>query len=136
MKAINSDVAVHDNGFQFYLFLKVKNEINSLIKDLKVVEECIKYHKESKKNTWYDSKTKLHCFGSIEGYLYNSVFTLKEINFIYKEKKSKYDFLIGIAEDSLSSAKKSYENDKTWRVPSGAIDRSDILIDHIDIDDF
>ena len=139
MKAINDEVAIHDDGFQFYLLLNVRAEINKLIKELLDIEKCMEYHKETKLDkecTWYNAKTKLKCWTNLEGYSNYSSFTSKEINSLYKERKSKYDFLIEMAENALTSVKRNYEKDKKWRVPSGLEDRSDILIDHVEIDNF
>ena len=138
MKTINDGTAIHDQGYQFFLLLNFKREINKSIKELIGIEECIKYHIETKAKKdceWYNSKTKLTCWGPIKGYPTNSnKFTSREINAIYKDTKNKYDFLIGIAKESLSDIKKS-EN-QHWRLPYGDANREDILIDHTDIDDF
>lgn len=139
MKTINDGVAIHDAGFQFYLLLNIKKDINDLIKDLINIEECKEYHKErkdDKENTWYNSKTKLRAWGTIKGYERDCEFTLKEINDLYKERKIKYDYLIGMVGESLNEAIASYERGNEWRKPSGAEDRSDVLIDHSELDGF
>jgi len=137
MKTINDGVAIHDAGFQFFLLLNVKQEINKLIKELIEIEDCIKYHnetKEDKENSWYNSKTKLRCWGKVKEYPKNSNFTFREINIIYKETKNKYEFLIGIADRSLNEIKET--GTKNWKPAHGDENRGDIFIDHVDLDDF
>jgi hypothetical protein len=134
VKTINDDVAIHDEGFQFYVLLNLISAINRLIEDLLIIEKCMNCHAEWKKESWYNSKTQVSICESIQGFHFSSKFTYKEISALYKERKAKYDFLIEILVEALADVKKSYEENKRWKPPYGNSDRSDILIEHFELD--
>ncbi len=131
MKVIGKS-AIHDEGFRFYLLLKIESKIESLIKDIKVLQKCIENHDEWKKESWYDSKTAIRISEDIEGYDFTNEFTRIQAVKLLNERKKMYELLIGMAEKSLELAKEytikhpNYEVHKPW---SKDLERINIIVE-------
>lgn len=129
MKKLGKSV-IHDEGFQFFLTIKIKFEIENLIKAINTFEDCIKHHEKCKKEEWYNSKVTFGIYNTVYGYRLGQEFTLLEAKKIRDKFKIKYDLLMDLCEDSLSSAIESYNKDKEYQKPYiEDLDRIHVIVD-------
>lgn len=97
--------AIHDHGFQFFMILKIEQQLEGLIDEIKALHDCMATHKEWKLESWYSSKTKVHCDKHIDGYAeYHPSFTILECKKVLEDRQIKYDLLILLSESALEAA--------------------------------
>lgn len=125
--------AIHDDGFQFFLTLKIENEINQLLKDMMILSECIVTHERWRRDqSWYNAKTTVKISNFIEGYAMYCPFTFKMAKKVYTERKNRYDLLMSLSENALKSAKEDYAKYPTQkfnRPDTEDIEREFVIVD-------
>lgn len=109
MKVVGEKV-IHDKELQFYLFLKIKLEIERLVTEIELINKPIKILTEWKKTKdFYTSKTTYYCSFFIDGTKYGQELTLDKWKKVLTSKKKEYDTLISYFQDAIEfSLKSSY----------------------------
>jgi hypothetical protein len=125
--------AIHDKGFQFYIVLYIKFQMEKLLEEIHALKACINTHTEWKKESWYNSKTAVKVYQQIDGCKdHYPSFTLVECKKILGNREVQYNSLLTLCEAALKDAVKSSQNDPAaeYRMPYFKdVERNFVIVD-------